>query len=458
MNSQLAFQNTNNFEVSILGRTPEEKNMYKKLCNKEASIAIVGLGYVGLPIALEFAKSFNVIGYDINETRVELMNQHIDPSDELDSSCFENKDIHFSSSPRSLFNADVIITAVPTPVSNNKKPDLTPLSNACKAIGKSLHKGNFVIFESTVYPGCTEEICIPILEKESGLKCNKDFWVGYSPERINPGDKVHTLTNITKIVSGSDDYAKKEIYKIYNHIITAGIHVAPNMKVAEAAKIIENTQRDVNIALMNELSIFFNALDINTHEVLEAAGTKWNFLNFYPGLVGGHCIGVDPYYLVHKANTIGMDLNIILSSRKINDSMPNSVVKQIATALLSQGKSLCKSKVLVLGSTFKEDVTDLRNSKAAEMSQILKSEVKTLHIIDPYADEKQMKEYYDLELSLNIENKYDVIIYAVSHMNFKQISWSFIEEIMSKKVVVFDFKKLLGYPQSSNSKISYITL
>jgi len=444
--------------ISILGRSPKSKGMFDRLCEKEATLALVGLGYVGLPIALEFAKSFKVIGYDINKSRVDLMNQNIDPSGELDSEDFENRDIQFSSSPRSLYNADVMIVAVPTPVGKDRTPDLNPLSKACRAVGKSIQKGNFIIFESTVFPGCTEDICIPILEEESGLKCNVDFWVGYSPERINPGDKVHTLTKITKIVSGSDAYSEKEIYKIYNHIIDAGIHIAPNIKVAEAAKIVENTQRDVNIALMNELSVFFDALKINTHEVLEAAGTKWNFLNFYPGLVGGHCIGVDPYYLIHKADTVGIDLNVIRSSRSINDEMPSRVVNQVADALQKQGKVLAKSKVLVLGATFKEDVTDLRNSKAAEMAQIFKSKAEQLHVIDPFAYPNELKDYYDLDLSCTIDKDYDVIVYAVNHNNFKQISWEFIRTIMSEKAVVFDFKKLLGYPTSQKESVSYITL
>jgi len=321
----------------------QDRDLYQKLCDKKATIALVGLGYVGLPIALEFAKSFKVIGYDINESRIEMMKKGVDPSGELLASDFDNKDIQFTSMANTLDKADVIVVAVPTPVSKDNSPNLTPLSKACEAIGVSIGKGNIVIFESTVYPGCTEEVCIPILEKVSGLNCNSDFWVGYSPERINPGDKVNTLTNITKIVSGSNEYAQREIYNIYNHIIDAGIHIAPSIKVAEAAKIVENTQRDVNIALMNELSGFFDKLDINTHEVLAAAGTKWNFLNFYPGLVGGHCIGVDPYYLLHKAKSIGMDLDVIGSSRNTNDAMPTRVVDQVSEALKNQGKSLLNS-------------------------------------------------------------------------------------------------------------------
>lgn len=449
---------TNRIDSILAKIYTEEKSIYDRLCNKEATLALVGLGYVGLPIALEFAKSFKVIGYDINEARIDMMKQGIDPSGELVAADFEHKDISFSSDPAVLDTIEVIIVAVPTPVSKDNSPNLTPLSKACQAIGRSLRKGNIVIFESTVYPGCTEEVCVPILEITSGLECNKDFWVGYSPERINPGDKVHTLTQITKIVSGSDKYAEQEIFNIYNHIIEAGIHVAPSMKVAEAAKIIENTQRDVNIALMNELSLLFEQLNINTHEVLEAAGTKWNFLNFYPGLVGGHCIGVDPYYLIHKAASIGMDLKVISSSRKTNDDMPVQVVEQVSNVLTSQGKSLATAKVLVLGATFKEDVTDLRNSKAAEMSQILKRNTASLDIIDPHADSTEIMNYYDLQLAETMGHDYDVIIYAVNHQEFSAINWEFIDTIRAQQTIVFDFKKLLGYPNATQDGVAYMTL
>lgn len=432
--------------------------IYDKLRRKEATVALVGLGYVGLPIALEFAKSFRVIGYDINKARVGMMQQGIDPSGELNKKDFENKDIRFTTVPETLDYADVIIVAVPTPVSKDKSPDLTPLSAACSAIATSVGRGNIVIFESTVYPGCTEEVCIPILEEKSGLKCNQDFWVGYSPERINPGDKVNTLTQITKIVSGSDEYAAREIYNIYDHIIEAGIHLAPSMKVAEAAKIVENTQRDVNIALMNELSTFFEVLNINTHDVLSAAGTKWNFLNFYPGLVGGHCIGVDPYYLIHKAATVGVDLDVISSSRNTNDSMPRKVVDLVASSLQNQGKSIGTAKVLVLGATFKENVTDLRNSKAAEMSQIFTNVAAQVDIIDPHADGAEMQKYYNLMLADSIGEGYDAIVYAVSHDEFSHITWEFVDSIKATTTVVFDFKKLMGSPSAESKSIQYLTL
>ncbi len=432
--------------------------MYNRLCNKQASIALVGLGYVGLPIALEFAKSFKVIGYDINADRVAMMKNGVDPSGELSAEAFKNRDIQFTSVSETLDKAEVIVVAVPTPVAKDKKPNLKPLQSACENIAVSLGKGNIVIFESTVYPGCTEEVCIPILEKVSGLTYNVDFKVGYSPERINPGDKVHTLTQIKKIVSGSDEIAAQEIYKIYDHIIDAGIHLAPSMKVAEAAKIVENTQRDVNIALMNELSGLFDKLEVNTHDVLKAAGTKWNFLNFYPGLVGGHCIGVDPYYLIHKASDIDMVLPVISSSRYINDSMPSAVVDRVEEALNSMGKKLEESKVLVLGATFKENVSDLRNSKAAEMSQLLKDRKCDLHVHDPHASKEEMFKYYALEKSETISDAYDVVVYAVNHQDYENIDWEFIQSIGSESMVVCDFKNILGKPRILNSKVAYITL
>lgn len=460
MSTQTLTRNTkanHTSDLTLANAYPQNHSVYDRLCTKEATLALVGLGYVGLPIALEFAKSFKVIGYDINEPRVQMMKDHVDPSGELAKEDFEDRDIFFTSAANTLDKADVIVVAVPTPVSKDNTPDLTPLSSACRAVGASIGKGNIVVFESTVYPGCTEEVCIPILEEVSGLKCNEDFWVGYSPERINPGDREHTLTKITKIVSGSDAYAQEEIYNIYDHIIEAGVHMAPTMKVAEAAKIVENTQRDVNIALMNELSTFFEALDINTHDVLQAAGTKWNFLNFYPGLVGGHCIGVDPYYLIHKASTIGMDLGVISSSRKINDAMPTNVVEIVGKALADQGKNLAESKVLVLGATFKEDVTDLRNSKAAEMSQLLAEQAGMLEIIDPHADEVEMRAYYGLEKAEVMSGDYDAVIYAVNHKEFESIDWEFVDTITNSTSVVFDFKKMLGYPEQRD-QLTYITL
>ena len=314
--------------------------MLTQLINRQQKVALIGLGYVGLPIALKFARKMSVIGFDINKQRIEMMQSGIDPCKELTSEDFENTDIVFTSDPEDLREASFFIVAVPTPIDDYKQPDLKPLISASITVGKVLKKGDYVVYESTVYPGCTEEDCVPVLEQESGLKCGADFKVGYSPERINPGDKVHTLTNTVKIVSGCDDEALEVIANVYEQIIAAGVHRAPSIKVAEAGKIIENTQRDVNIALMNELSIIFNRLGINTYDVIEAAGTKWNFLKFYPGLVGGHCIGVDPYYLVHKAKQVGYHAHLIDAGRFLNDSMGGYIAKQTVKRILAADKHL----------------------------------------------------------------------------------------------------------------------
>jgi len=338
-------------------------SIYNKLINKEAKLAVIGLGYVGLPIALEFAKQIKVVGFDINQERVDLMNNKIDPSNELDASAFENSDILFTANLDDLKDVEFFIVAVPTPIDDANLPNLKPLLGASSTVGKALKKGDYVVFESTVYPGCTEEDCIPVLEEISGLKFKEDFKVGYSPERINPGDKEHTLQNVIKVVSGCCDESLNEIAQVYELVVKAGVHRATTIKVAEAAKIIENTQRDLNIALMNELSIIFNKLKINTFDVLEAAGTKWNFLKFSPGLVGGHCIGVDPYYLTHKAAQAGYHSKVITSGRFVNDSMGGYIAKQSVKKIIAQGKHIQDSKVLVMGATFKEDVSDIRNSK-----------------------------------------------------------------------------------------------
>ena len=347
--------------------------LYNKLVKKEATLAVIGLGYVGLPIALAFARKLKVIGFDINDERVKMMKKGIDPSNELTKEDFKGCDISFTSSLNDLKKAQFFVVAVPTPIDEHNLPDLTPLLAASTTVGKVLKKGDYVVFESTVYPGCTEEDCIPVLEKHSGLKFVKDFKVGYSPERINPGDKEHTITKIKKVVSGCDKESLDTVAKVYETIIEPGVHRASSIKVAEAAKIIENTQRDVNIALMNELSIIFNKMGINTFDVLEAAGTKWNFLKFFPGLVGGHCIGVDPYYLTHKAEALGYHARVINSGRYVNDSMGFYVAKNIVKKIIAAGKNISKSKVLVMGATFKENVSDIRNSKVADVVKELKS-------------------------------------------------------------------------------------
>lgn len=389
--------------------------MYQELLDKKTKLAVIGLGYVGLPIALEFARKVSVIGFDINAKRVEMMKNGIDPSNELESEDFEGCDITFTANVDDLRDATFYIVAVPTPVDDHRVPDLTPLVKATESLSKVLKKGDYVVYESTVYPGCTEEDCIPILEKNTGLKFVEDFKVGYSPERINPGDKEHTLTKITKVVSGCDAESLDLIAKVYEIVVEAGVHRAPTIKVAEAAKIIENTQRDLNIALMNELSKIFEKMQINTYDVLEAAGTKWNFLPFRPGLVGGHCIGVDPYYLTHKALSVGYTPEVILSGRHINDSMGEWVAKNVVQRLIKSGKTVQDCKVLVLGATFKENVSDIRNSKVVDVINELKSYSIHVDVADAYAESEEVKHEYGFELIDKPSNDYDAIVVAVNH-------------------------------------------
>ncbi len=389
--------------------------MYQELLDKKTKLAVIGLGYVGLPIALEFARKVSVVGFDINAKRVELMKQGIDPSNELESSDFEGRDITFTANVDDLKDCTFYIVAVPTPVDYHRVPDLTPLVKATETLSKVLKRGDYVVYESTVYPGCTEEDCIPILEKNTGLKFVQDFKVGYSPERINPGDKEHTLTKITKVVSGCDAESLDLIAKVYEIVVEAGVHRAATIKVAEAAKIIENTQRDLNIALMNELSKIFEKMGINTYDVLEAAGTKWNFLPFRPGLVGGHCIGVDPYYLTHKALSVGYTPEVILSGRHINDSMGEWVAKNIVQRLIKAGKTVQDCKVLVLGATFKENVSDIRNSKVVDVINELKSYSIHVDVADAYAESEEVKHEYGFDLVDKPGDNYDAILVAVNH-------------------------------------------
>ncbi len=417
--------------------------MYNKLIRDKATISVIGLGYVGLPIALEFSKIIKVIGFDINEERVEMMRNHIDPSKELSSEDFEGTNIQFTSNPVDLREADFHIVAVPTPINEHNQPDLTPLLGACHIVGKNIKKGDYIVFESTVYPGCTEEDCVPILEEESGLTYCEDFKVGYSPERINPGDKIHTLTTITKIVSGCDDEALDNIANIYDIILKNGTHRASSIKVAEAAKIIENTQRDVNIALMNELSIIFNKMGINTYEVLEAAGTKWNFLKFFPGLVGGHCIGVDPYYLVHKAKELGYHPHIINAGRFVNDSMGSYVAKQTVKRIAAQDKNIRNAKVLIMGLTFKENVSDIRNTKVVNIVKELKTYKVIVDVVDPYASAEEVQKEYGIELKNSYDVDYDAIIVAVNHKQYLDLNEDFFKKHTSEKGIVIDVKGFL---------------
>ena len=414
--------------------------MYQELVDKKAKMAVIGLGYVGLPIALEFAKKISVIGFDIKPDRVALMKQGIDPSKELDSEAFEHCDIAFTSSPEDLREASFYIVAVPTPIDDHKKPDLKPLLSATEIVGKVLSAGDYVVYESTVYPGCTEEDCVPLLESASGLTYIKDFKVGFSPERINPGDKKHTLTKITKVSSGCDGSSAEEIAKTYELVIEAGVHRASSIKVAEAAKIIENTQRDINIAFMNELSMIFNKMDINTYEVLEAAGTKWNFLNFFPGLVGGHCIGVDPYYLTHKSAMYGHHAQIINSGRSINDGMGAWVAKQVIMKLANTFPVLKDCRILVMGTTFKENVSDIRNSKIVDVVNELKSFGTSVDIIDPHASSEEVKEEYNLELVDTINGPYHAIIVAVSHEEYANLSEDYFTSIAVPGAILADLK------------------
>jgi UDP-N-acetyl-D-galactosamine dehydrogenase len=411
--------------------------IYNNLINKEAKLALVGLGYVGLPIALEFAKRVKVVGFDINQARVDMMRRGEDPSRELEAADFENRDITFTADINELADVNFFIVAVPTPIDDTNLPDLKPLLGASRTVGKVLKKGDYVVFESTVYPGCTEEDCIPILEAESGLKFPEDFKVGYSPERINPGDKEHTLQNVIKIVSGCDEESLDQIAKTYELVVAAGVHRATSIKVAEAAKIVENTQRDVNISLVNELSIIFNKMGINTFDVLEAAGTKWNFLKFYPGLVGGHCIGVDPYYLVHKAMQLGYHSKVINSGRYVNDSMGFYIGKQTAKKIIAQGKMIQEAHVLVMGATFKENVSDIRNSKVIDVVNELKSFQINVDVIDPHADSSEMEHEYGVALATDIRKDYDAIILAVNHREYCQFDENYFKGMMKDGKGVF---------------------
>ncbi len=414
--------------------------MYKELVDKKAKLAVIGLGYVGLPIALEFARKISVIGFDINPKRVEMMKQGIDPSNEMEKKDFEGCDITFTDSLDVLREAKFFIVAVPTPVDEHNVPDLVPVKKASETIGKVIKKGDYVVFESTVYPGCTEEDCLPVIEKLSGLKNVTDFKSGYSPERINPGDKTHTLAKIIKVVSGCDAGSLDEIAKVYELVVAAGVHRASCIKVAEAAKIIENTQRDLNIALMNELSIIFGMMGINTFEVLEAAGTKWNFLKFQPGLVGGHCIGVDPYYLTYKASELGYDAEVILAGRNINDNMAKYVAKKVVQHIIKNSGDVKSSKVLVKGATFKENVSDIRNSKVADVVKALKSYYVNVDVEDPHADSDELKHEYGFGLAEKTGNDYDAVIITVPHKDYLGHDDDYFAGITKSHGLVADLK------------------
>ena len=429
--------------------------MYEDLVNKKTKLAVIGLGYVGLPIALEFARKLSVIGFDIREDRIQMMKNGVDPSNELPPESFNDCDITFTSQISDLEDAGFYIVAVPTPIDEHKLPDLNPLLSATEFVGQVLSKGNYVVYESTVYPGCTEEDCIPLLEQTSGLEYIHQFKVGFSPERINPGDKKHTLTQITKVTSGCDAESAEEIAKTYELIIEAGVHRASSIKVAEAAKIIENTQRDINIAFMNELSMIFNSMDINTYEVVEAASSKWNFLNFYPGLVGGHCIGVDPYYLSYKAKQFGHHAQIINAGRAINDNMGTWVAEQTVKKISALDKQLNRSKILILGITFKENVSDIRNSKVIDLIEEYQSFRIRVDVMDPKASPQEVKYEYGIDLLQKPEPPYDVIVVAVNHDEFVTLDEEYFASLGNGDTIFVDVK---GVFKDKIKKLSYWSL
>jgi len=415
---------------------------------KKFSIAIIGLGYVGLPLAVEFAKHYKVVGFDINKSRVSSLNSGHDSTLEVSDNSLKavlsensKKGLKLTDKTKEIENCNVYIVTVPTPVDKNNRPILIPLIKSSETVGKLIKRGDIVIYESTVYPGVTEDECVPILEKESGLKFNKDFFCGYSPERINPGDKEHTVANILKVTSGSTGEIGKIVDDLYATIITAGTHLAPTIKVAEAAKVIENAQRDINIAFVNELAKIFNKLDIDTHDVLTAAATKWNFLHYKPGLVGGHCIGVDPFYLAQKAQEVGYHSELILTGRRLNDSMGEYVATEVLKLMVKNNLSVKDAKVLMLGITFKENCPDIRNTKVIDVYKVFKSfNMINVDVYDPWADKKQVKKEFGIDLIEKPTNKYDVIVHVVAHDKFKSIDFSVIK---SKEGIVYDVKGTL---------------
>mgnify|MGYP000072415068 FL=1 len=418
--------------------------------DKEKIISVTGLGYVGLPLALELAKRFKVIGFDINQERIALMQHGIDPSKELDADAFVGCDITFTSNVADLQQAHFHIIGVPTDIDSHKVPNLNPLLGATQSVASALKKGDVVVYESTVYPGCTEDDCLPILESISGLQGGIDFKYGYSPERIVPGDKVRTLTNILKIVSGNDADALELIAGVYGSIIQAGLHRAESIKVAEAAKVIENTQRDINISLMNELAIIFDKMGIDTQAVLAAAGTKWNFHHYQPGLVGGHCISVDPFYLMHKAKMIGIEPQVIAAGRRVNDFIPSFIAKRIVQSLIEQDKNPGKSRVLVMGITFKEEVSDIRNSKVVDLIQELEDYSIAVDVIDPFGSPVELAQDYNIHLKAAPEGKYDSIVLAVGHQAYRNLQPKDLETLSNGPVYLFDIKGVLKKEEYAN--------
>lgn len=431
--------------------------LYEKLVNGEEALSLVGLGYVGMPIAVAFAKKVKVVGFDLNKAKIELYKNGVDPTHEVGDDAIKASSVEFTSDENDLKKAKFHIVAVPTPVNDDKTPDLGPVEGASQVLGRNLTKGSIVVFESTVYPGVTEEVCVPILEKESGLKCGVDFKVGYSPERINPGDKEHRLETITKIVSGMDEESLEEIANVYSLVIKAGVYRAESIMVAEAAKVIENSQRDINIAFMNELSIIFNRMGIDTQAVLKAAGTKWNFLKFYPGLVGGHCIGVDPYYLTYRAEMMGYRSQVILAGRRINDDMGRYVAENVVKKLIQADKPVKGARVAIYGFTFKENCPDTRNTKVIDIVNELREYGIEPMVLDPAADSDEAKRLYGIEFVAEDEIKnMDAIILAVAHEQFKNISIDDLSGLYSagEKVLV-DIKGILDRKTCENAGFTY---
>lgn len=434
-------------------------NLYEKIVNGEEKIALVGLGYVGMPIAVAFAKKVKVVGFDLNEAKIQLYQSGIDPTNEVGDAAIREAKVEFTADEKKLQEAKFFIVAVPTPVNDDHTPDLTPVEGASRIVGRNLTKGSIVVFESTVYPGVTEDICVPIMEKESGLKCGVDFKIGYSPERINPGDKIHRLETITKIVSGMDEETLDTVAKVYELVVDAGVYRAQSIKVAEAAKVIENSQRDINIAFMNELSIIFNKMGIDTKSVLEAAGTKWNFLKFYPGLVGGHCIGVDPYYLTYKAEQLGYHSQIILSGRRINDDMGKYVAESLVKNLIKSDIAVKGARVAILGFTFKENCPDTRNTKVIDIYKELQEYGITPMVVDPAADAAEAKRLYGITFeNMDAVKDMDAVIIAVSHEQFMSLDKEQIRSFFAKdhaKKVLVDIKGILSRAEYDNEEFCY---
>lgn len=438
-------------------------SIYEEILSQKAKISVIGLGYVGMPLAVAFAKKVNVIGFDLNKRKIDMYKSGIDPTNEVGNEIIKQSTVEFTTDESRLKESKFLIVAVPTPINSDKTPDLSPVEGASAIVGKNLSRGSIVVFESTVYPGVTEDVCIPILEKESGLKCGVDFKVGYSPERINPGDKVHTLENIIKIVSGIDNESTEEISKVYGLIINAGIHKASSIKVAEAAKVVENSQRDINIAFMNELAMVFDRMGIQTNEVIEAMNTKWNALKFRPGLVGGHCIGVDPYYFIYEAERLGYHSQIILSGRKINDGMGEFIASSIIKKLILANKKVKQAKVYIMGLTFKENCPDIRNTKVIDIISSLKEYGIKPIVIDPQAEKEDARLEYGIEVErLEDVSNADCLVFAVAHQEFKSLSLAEIgnmfADINNNEKVIIDVKGVIDSLEVQSEGYCYWSL